>query len=108
MKQVSSGMIGSVLCLANPSVLVMLDSGYRMTWQLEDCKPVPEKPRNFKVGDKVVYEYEDGRLEYTIIQAIRKLGDDYTIFTPGDTYAKVGETMRYRHATPEEVFKYFN
>lgn len=77
-------------------------------WNVEDCTPVFEEPRPFRVGDKVVYEYEDGRLEYTIIQAIRKLGDDYKIFTPGDTYAVVGETMRYRHATQEEIAKYFN
>jgi hypothetical protein len=69
-------------------------------------EPVHEEPRQFRVGDKVVYEYENGDLEYTIIQAIIRRGDIVVYATMGDC-PKIGKPERYRLANPEEIAIYF-
>jgi len=79
---------------------------YFESFPLKECKLLPEEPRDFKVGDKVVHEYENGNKMFDIIQTMEFCGKGERITQSGQV--GIGGICCVRHATPLEISKYFN
>lgn len=108
-RHVPSGAIGDVIAPQEkhglvddvvPGVSVFTKDRGVQVWALECCEPVPEEPRGFRVGDKVVL---NGTWFCTITA---------TYFYDGYTGFRVSTGMdcspeQLRHATPEELKLHF-
>ena len=78
----------------------------------EFCEPVPEEPRPFRVGDKVkvlgYYDEKAGDAIYATITAVVRW-EKYkkNRYSVSGHVTEVQEEKDLRHATPEEIAKYF-
>jgi hypothetical protein len=115
-------MIGSP---SDKSVLLVWRLGRIMEWDTKDCEPVPEEPRGFRCGDKVVAWCKEEWPEFTTITAVMP---NYTIGVSDIKRDGLSEGMygqktlsvrvetnhdftviggQVRHATPQELKDYF-
>ena len=88
-------------------------NGKYVTWFSGACELLPEDPREFKVGDNVVATDSNGNVAYTTVRVV--MGDGKKILnglelptlSPDGSY-KFDTGVTTRHATPDEIIKYFN
>jgi hypothetical protein len=98
---------GTVLCVRhNPP-----SGSYLSHWIVEDCEPVPEEPRPFRVGDKAVIYVsvvvEGHKKHYKLYSTIKTVTDTGYIDL-GDGYDSLRRDCVIAHATPQECKEYFN
>lgn len=101
-----TSIIGEVIKLVDSELLVDTPLGLRW-WNIEDCEPVPEEPRWFRVNDKVAIAINANSYSYCLVETVAvRNGKTIAIFTYGDD--KPCDLSRIRLATPEEVAQFFN
>jgi hypothetical protein len=107
------GQIGDVLltCISDysesgthDSLLVKnLETGEVRKWDMNDCEPVPEEPRKFRVGDNVKCLNTS---VFSTIKNVRIAENGWPEQYVVDEFWQTKENMR--HATPQECKDYFN
>lgn len=95
------GQVAEVLCENGPSVWVRcVPSGTVLQWSMSHCEPVPEEPRPFRVNDAVIV---NGNRATKITGVIFRDEQMYLLADSCHSYF----AKELRHATPEELAKYF-
>jgi hypothetical protein len=102
------GRIGGVLCWHDGDIypnfiVVLLEDGTQEDWHDDECEPVHEEPRPFRVGDKVKCLNTS---VFSTIKNVRIAENGWPEQYVVDEFWQTKENMR--HATPQEVKDYFN